>query len=215
MVSTESPTCARGRTRELGGKKTLTGPWGSSKSGNSPADSPPPTTPPPGLGMHQVGRTYRATTELGQKAHGSEAGEGGERDSGSKKQHEKEGSLTTRSKAVRDSELILWPQAPITGPETDQPGRERSQTCVLTPCPLGLKLSFTVNAFVARQTSHKTLLWGRPGGAQSVKRPTLDASSGHDLAARAIEPCVRLCADNTGPAGDSRSLPLPLPVARV
>ena len=44
--------------------------------------------------------------------------------------------------------------------------------------------------------------------AQSVKRPTLDFSSGHDLAVCEFEPCIKLCADSTESAGDSVSLSL-------
>ena len=36
--------------------------------------------------------------------------------------------------------------------------------------------------------------------AQSVKRPTLDFSSGHDLAVRGIEPHLGLHADSVEPA---------------
>ena len=43
--------------------------------------------------------------------------------------------------------------------------------------------------------------------AQSVKRPTLDLSSGHDLTVCGFEPCVGLCADRVGPAWDSLSAP--------
>ena len=49
--------------------------------------------------------------------------------------------------------------------------------------------------------------------AQSVKRLTLDFSSGHDLTISEFEPCVGLCADSAEPAWDSLSPPccLPLP----
>ena len=46
--------------------------------------------------------------------------------------------------------------------------------------------------------------------AQSVKCPTLDFSSGHDLPVHEIEPCVRLCADSAEPAWDSLPLSLSL-----
>ena len=39
--------------------------------------------------------------------------------------------------------------------------------------------------------------------AQSVKRPTLDFGSGHDLMVCEIEPRVTLCIDREEPAGDS------------
>ena len=39
--------------------------------------------------------------------------------------------------------------------------------------------------------------------AQSIKRPTLDFSSGHDLTIRELEPHIQLCADSTEPAWDS------------
>ena len=45
---------------------------------------------------------------------------------------------------------------------------------------------------------------GCPGG--SVKRPTLDFSSGHDLMVHGFEPCIGLCTDRTEPAWDSLSL---------
>ena len=38
--------------------------------------------------------------------------------------------------------------------------------------------------------------------AQSVKRPSLDFSSGHDLMDCEFEPCIRLCADSREPAWD-------------
>ena len=43
--------------------------------------------------------------------------------------------------------------------------------------------------------------------AQSVKHPTLDFSSDHDLMVREIKPCIRLHADTAKPAWDSLSLP--------
>ena len=56
----------------------------------------------------------------------------------------------------------------------------------------------------------------RPTGgtwvAQSVKRPTLDLGSGHDLTVHGFKPRVRLCAENAEPAWDSLSLPLSLPL---
>ena len=45
--------------------------------------------------------------------------------------------------------------------------------------------------------------------AQSVKRPTLDFDSGHDLMVRGFEPHVGLCTDGVEPAWDS----LPLSVS--
>ena len=41
---------------------------------------------------------------------------------------------------------------------------------------------------------------------QSVKRPTLGFSSGHDLRVHYFEPRVGLCTDGTEPAWDSLSL---------
>ena len=40
---------------------------------------------------------------------------------------------------------------------------------------------------------------------QSVKCPTLDFGSGHDLMVHEMEPCIRLCADRVEPAWDSVS----------
>ena len=49
--------------------------------------------------------------------------------------------------------------------------------------------------------------------AQSVKRPTLDFGSGHDLTVCGIiEPGVELCANSAEPAWDSLSPPLSLPL---
>ena len=45
--------------------------------------------------------------------------------------------------------------------------------------------------------------------AQSVKHPTLDFSSGHDLAVGEFEPHSGLCDDSAEPAWDYLSLPLP------
>ena len=42
---------------------------------------------------------------------------------------------------------------------------------------------------------------------QSVKHPTLDLGSGHDLTVCEFEPCVRHRADSVKPAWDSLSLP--------
>ena len=47
--------------------------------------------------------------------------------------------------------------------------------------------------------------------AQSVKRPTLDFGSGHDLTVRECEPCMGLCTDSTEPAWDSLSSSLSAP----
>ena len=50
--------------------------------------------------------------------------------------------------------------------------------------------------------------------AQSVKCPTLDFGSGHDLTIREFEPHSRVCTDSTEPAWDSVSLSLdPSPLA--
>ena len=47
--------------------------------------------------------------------------------------------------------------------------------------------------------------------AQSVKRLTLDFSSGHDLRVREFEPHTGLCADSGEPAWDSLSPPFSVP----
>ena len=49
--------------------------------------------------------------------------------------------------------------------------------------------------------------------SQSVRRPTLDFGSGHDLTVHEIELHVGLCTDSVDPAWDSlsHSLSLPLP----
>ena len=47
--------------------------------------------------------------------------------------------------------------------------------------------------------------------AQSVKCPTLDFSSGHDLRVHGFEPCIGLCADIAEPAWDSLSPSLSAP----
>ena len=41
--------------------------------------------------------------------------------------------------------------------------------------------------------------------AQSVKHPTLEFGSGHDLTAHEIEPHIELCTDSMNPAWDSLS----------
>ena len=43
--------------------------------------------------------------------------------------------------------------------------------------------------------------------AQSVEQPTLDFSSGHDLAVLEFKPHIRLCAIGAEPARDSLSAP--------
>ena len=52
---------------------------------------------------------------------------------------------------------------------------------------------------------------GGGGGAQSVERPTLGFSSGHDLTVHEFEPRVGLHADGAEPAWDSLSQPLSPP----
>ena len=47
--------------------------------------------------------------------------------------------------------------------------------------------------------------------AQSVKPPTLDFHSGHDVTVHVSEPRVRLCADSVEPAWDSLSRSLSAP----
>ena len=47
--------------------------------------------------------------------------------------------------------------------------------------------------------------------AQSVKGPTLDFGSGHDLRVPEFKPRVGLCADSVEPAWDSLSPSLSLP----
>ena len=47
-------------------------------------------------------------------------------------------------------------------------------------------------------------------GGSAVKRLILDFGSGHDLTVREFEPCIRVCADNVEPAGDSLSPSLSL-----
>ena len=47
--------------------------------------------------------------------------------------------------------------------------------------------------------------------AQSVKRVTLDFSSGHDIIVHEFKPCVGLRADGTEPAWDSFSPSLSAP----
>ena len=52
-------------------------------------------------------------------------------------------------------------------------------------------------------------------GAQSVKCPSLDFGSGHDLTVLEFEPRVRICADSADAARDSRSPPsLPLSLSK-
>ena len=48
--------------------------------------------------------------------------------------------------------------------------------------------------------------------ARSVKHPTLDFSSGHDLIVREFEPHIGLCADSVEPV-DSLAPPLSLPLS--
>ena len=50
--------------------------------------------------------------------------------------------------------------------------------------------------------------------AQSAKHPTLDFSSGHDLAVRELEPCVGLHTEGTESAWVSLSLSLSAPLPR-
>ena len=53
--------------------------------------------------------------------------------------------------------------------------------------------------------------------AQSVKPPTLDFGSGHDLAVHEFEAHIRLDAESTEPAWDSLSplSALPLPLSKI
>ena len=62
----------------------------------------------------------------------------------------------------------------------------------------------------------KAAMLRRTWEAQSVKHPTLDFSSGHDLAVQEIEPQVRLHADKAEPAWESLSVPpLPFKIGRA
>ena len=54
----------------------------------------------------------------------------------------------------------------------------------------------------------KLALGGGSWAAQSIKRQTLDFSSGHDLRVCEFEHRIRLCADSMEPAWDPLSLPL-------
>ena len=54
------------------------------------------------------------------------------------------------------------------------------------------------------------LTWGA-WMAQSVKHPTPDFSSGHDLTVRGFEPCISLCTNSAEPAWDSLSPSLSAP----
>ena len=47
--------------------------------------------------------------------------------------------------------------------------------------------------------------------AQSIKHPTLELSSGHDLTVFESEPLVGLCVDSAEPARSGSSLPLSAP----
>ena len=51
--------------------------------------------------------------------------------------------------------------------------------------------------------------------AQSVKHPTLDFGSDHDLMVCELEPHIGLCIDSVEPAEDSLSPPLPCLFAHV
>ena len=51
--------------------------------------------------------------------------------------------------------------------------------------------------------------------AQSVKRLTLDLSSGHDLTVCGFEPHIGFCADGTEPAWNSFCLSLPYPTCEL
>ena len=53
----------------------------------------------------------------------------------------------------------------------------------------------------------------RENREESVKRPTLDLSSGHDLTIHEFEPHVGLSAESVESAWDSLSLPLPYSVS--
>ena len=74
-----------------------------------------------------------------------------------------------------------------------------------TGCCLETKLTINI---VLKKT--KTVIWGA-WVVQSVKRPTLDFSSGHDHTVHGIERCVGLGADSAGPAWDPRSPSLSAP----
>ena len=51
-------------------------------------------------------------------------------------------------------------------------------------------------------------LWGT-WVAQSVKHPTLNCSSGHDLTVHEFEPRIKLCTDSAEPGWNSLSLSVP------
>ena len=51
-----------------------------------------------------------------------------------------------------------------------------------------------------------------PGGAQLVKRSTLDFNSGHDLTVREFEPHIRVCDESAETAWDCLSTSLSAPL---
>ena len=64
------------------------------------------------------------------------------------------------------------------------------------------------------QASNSSKIQSRIRGAwaaESVKHPTPDFGSGHDLTVHGIEDCVSLCADSVEPGWDSLSPSLPAP----
>ena len=67
------------------------------------------------------------------------------------------------------------------------------------------ELLFLVGVEEANYILQKCQCHGGAWLAQSVKHPTLDFGSCHDLTVREFEPCIGLCTDSTGPAWDSLS----------
>ena len=70
----------------------------------------------------------------------------------------------------------------------------------------------TAPVYTTSTESEKSKVYqcGGVWGAQSVKCPTLDFSSGHDLVVLGIELRVGLCTNSMEPAWDSLFLPSPL-----
>ena len=107
------------------------------------------------------------------------------------------------------SYLLAWCciATTVTSKRGGSPGKKHRGGAPKSVCELPKSGVQPILIIALKKTKTKTKKNLRgPWLAQSVKCPTLDFGSGHDLRVHGIEPCIKLCADNTEPAWESLSL---------
>ena len=89
---------------------------------------------------------------------------------------------------------------------TEEPPRQAAQRVDKSARPTSAKWTFDQCCLEDTRLSLNTPKSGSTWAVQSVKRLTLGFGSGHDLAVREFELCVRVRAESVEPAWDSLSL---------